>query len=70
MSLVRAMREAESRALRHARGCVELARQVVDDIKHEDLSLDDARRIHSWAREAEGWLEGARRLLDLDEVHG
>ena len=58
--------EASGIAVRHARGCVELARLLVDDVKREDLTLEEARLITRLAREAEGWLRGARELLDTE----
>lgn len=54
---------AEVAGLRAA-GICDLARQLVEDIKSEDVTLAEARVLVVQIREAIGWLQAARVLLD------
>lgn len=55
-------------AMAAAHDCVADAERLVAAIKTEDMTLDDARRVTSLIRLAEGWLQSARILLDPSEV--
>lgn len=41
-----------------------LAQQLAESLRGGDALVSDARSIYSTVREAEGWLQSARRFLD------